>query len=166
MGRAGHARGYRLSATFVCVAVLDGLLLWMLLRSRDAWWLKAAAVVLVLGLNFTLWDARSTADGWPSTASVPEGQVLLCSVEEDAGFIYLVIQPQSHEASPFGFVPEGTDPRMYRLDYTRELHAQCQAAAERAQQEGGKSYTGRSPGGELQFYQLPPQHLPTKEGTP
>lgn len=156
---------------FAALFLLNALLLWAVVRTRGWWVPKALAIVVVLGFNLLAFHAGPSFTGWPATVGIPdESQLVSCYVREPDA-VYLWVVPLK-APSKYGYRYITGEPRSYRLDYTRELHAECQAA-QKALAKGiaiGVLGLGHVPprgglGGKRVFYKLPPS-LPKKGGSP
>lgn len=159
-----------MNITFVAMSLLDGLLLWAVIRTRGWWIPKALAIVLVLAFNFLLLTSTSSFSGWAASGDIPEGsKFVMCDVVEPNA-IYLWVVPAG-KPMVFGYHWIDGEPRAYRLPYTRQLHKECEAAKKAAAQgvSVGVGSVGKHPPSQGQgshvFYQLPPV-LPSKGETP
>ena len=146
-----------------------------LLWSRWPGWLKAVLVAAVTGLYFFGHSTAHSLLGMPSTAALPERFVMLAAVVEEpsqkqAGALYVWISPIAEGRS-------ATNPRAYKLPYTRRLHEQIDNGIKKgrdgvsqmgnaeikAGQGGGQSWL--QPGNdeqEITIRDLPVPQLPEK----
>lgn len=159
--------------TFVALMLLDALLLWAIVRTRGWWAPKAVAIVVVLGFNFAVLGAQGSFDGYATTRDLPAEAVLVSCYVDEPSAVYLWLTGDAAAGSVFGYEPRPTEPRAYKLPYTRSMHAQCQAAQQEQARgvrvgvvrSGEGRRTGR-PGraAEPRFYRLPPAQVQPKEG--
>ena len=165
-------------AIFLGLTLLDLLLLWAVVRGRDWWVLKVAAIVLVLGMNFFVWRATTQFSGWPATKSPPAAATLLSCfavepTQHQAGRIYLWLLNARTSSGVFNLTPKD-DPRAYRMPYDRALHEQCEQAMKYIKKYGvgsigfGKKTHRKKKGrhnesGWYHFYAVPLQGLPSKD---
>jgi hypothetical protein len=128
-------------------ALLGSLLLWFVIGSRGVWWLKLPAIVATMGFTFVVWQALDSFSGWPTDGTPPRRALLLSSEVDEPNAIYLwVIGNEAGGA--LGYRPGATEPRAYRVPYTRELHAEIDRANQLAKQgrrvEIRRSASGRN----------------------
>jgi hypothetical protein len=108
-------------------ALLGGLLLWFVVGSRGAWWLKLAAILATTSFTFVAWHALESFSGWPTDRTPPARALLLSSEVDEPNAIYLWVIG-NEDGGALGYRPGATEPRAYRLPYTRELHAEIDRA--------------------------------------
>jgi hypothetical protein len=168
-----------ISSLFLSLTILDAILLWAICAKGWGYWgLKLAAILVVVGLNFTVIHYRVTGTGWPTPNEPPRKSIFAgCHVVEpqdqsdpSTGAIYLWLIPQKHYASPFGYSSIPDEPRGYKLPYDRDLHKQCVEATTQSRQQGAAPVavhrSGRSnKPGKFVFYALPPP-IPQEKGKP
>ena len=102
-------------------AILTGLLLWFVVGSRGAWWLKLPVIVGTCTFTFAVWDAIDSFDGWATTQPLPARAVFVNGLVDEPDAIYLWVLPRPHPGL-LGYRPRAAEPRAYRLPYTRQLH--------------------------------------------
>lgn len=125
---------------FISIALLLLLLLglgfWIVKESRTPTWLKVASVtvafsfcvILTTSLNSSLGWAVSGYENLPKTVAIRH--VIVSEPNKDlnyAGCIYLLLDtpPTKYDSlvlKMFGHHSEKTEPRLYRIPYTRSLH--------------------------------------------
>lgn len=105
----------------VAFVLLAALLLWFVIGSRGAWWLKLPVIAGTCAFTFAVWDALDSFDGWATGQALPARAVFVSGVVDEPDAIYLwLIAPT--EPGVLGYRPQGAEPRAYRLPYTRPLH--------------------------------------------
>lgn len=155
----------------------DAAALALAIRARAPWPIRAAVVVLVLGIAFPIWLAASSDAGWPAAAPIPSGSAVLgCYIEEpvsgDPGRIYFwLVPPGGSGANPLAQQHAAGTPRSYVEPYSLGLAAACQQAQQIAKSGGqpgikthAHGHLGNQHGPKTRFraYQLPPPHPPVK----
>jgi hypothetical protein len=167
-----------MSPFFLALTVTDVLVLALLIAPRLRWWMKALAIVLVLGLNFLSWSSADSGRGWSVAQPLPDpAQFVACVVVEPdiatqtVGVIYVVMIPLDFKHGVLSYRPHVQEPRLYREPYDRSLHESCEAAKKAA--AGGVPVTIRRAGhskphgndtnlGLYHPYVLPSPELPRK----
>lgn len=91
-----------------------------LLWSRWPAWLKGVLVLAFAGFLFHLYGVAQQLSGWPARDTLPERFVLLAAVFDEptkghAGALYVWVNP-IEDGRP------STQPRAYRLPYSKDLH--------------------------------------------
>jgi hypothetical protein len=117
----------------IAFGLLGSLLLWFVIGSRGAWWLKLGAIVVTTTFTFVVWDALDTFSGWPTDATPPARALLLSSEVDEPHAIYVWVIGYDG-AGGLGYHPRDVEPRGYRLPYSRELHAEIDRATALAKQ--------------------------------
>lgn len=158
----------------IAFALLGGLLLWFVVGSRGAWWLKLFAIGVTSAFTFVVWNALDSFSGWPTDATPPARSLLLSSSVDEPHAIYVWVVGYK-DGCAFGFHPRDTEPRGYRLPYSRALHAEIDRAAALAKQgvqvELRRRSSGRSGRGtratqpSLRIYAVPLEP-PARKGAP
>lgn len=114
--------------------LLTGLLLWFLVGSRGKWPAKLALIVLIPVFGWLAWHGYGTFGGYPVRSLPPRNSVFVAAAIDEPHWIYLwLVVPPDH--GPFVFKPGVTEPRAYRVRYSRQLHEQL-VAAQQAQAHG------------------------------
>ena len=145
------------------IAFSYGLLALVLLAALIAkwvpWQVKLALIGACAACTFYVAHALSSFEGWPTDQSLPERAEFLHAVvreptPEDKGAIYV-------------WVATATEPRAYRLPYTRKTHEATHRAGERVKQ-GRRVQLRREPRGTrdvspIRFYDLPPPGADRKQ---
>lgn len=121
---------------------------------------RACIVVAAPVVAFAVWQAAQPPTGWPATAAPPKNATFVwASIREpdqltrDAGEIDLWLTP-----------PGATQPRSYRLPYSRQLHRGAQQAMEATRAGARLSVRSRRNRTRIRFvfYRQPPVGLPNK----
>ena len=183
---------------FVLIA---SLVLWFIIGSKGHWLSKAA--IILLSLYFCMSVGLSVGEfmGWPTDEKMPDKFLVHWVVVDepdpklgDEGSIYIWIQPLEKSEDKRGswndyllsFYDGDSQPRSYRLPYSRELHERAQEALGMIMRGEGVGGTGEGKGkmgaakgnskkqgkgggsltrnGGVMFHKLPPPQLPDKEG--
>ncbi|MEY4723331.1 MAG: hypothetical protein RLZZ324_844 [Candidatus Parcubacteria bacterium] len=169
-----------LLATVVCLA---------LIRAAWKWTLKLALILVVPTFGLAVWHAVGSYPGWPARDKPPPQSVVYDSIimepqAENPGAIFMWVVPLASKGTPaynpLEYLPDGIEPRAYRLPYSRKLHEQLQKAKDmrkrgrapvldlRGTRKDGRP-GGQSNGGMLRIegdprvYDLPPPRLEEKE---
>jgi hypothetical protein len=107
---------------------LLALLMLMLLYTRWPWLLKAVMVLLVCGFYLLSYKVWREAQGWPSTAALPERFLLHASVIEEPD------QSKGSKGQIFVWASDlaghrpAAQPRAYRLPYDKQVHSALEDA--------------------------------------
>ncbi|MBN9332617.1 hypothetical protein [Devosia sp.] len=130
-----------IAATVICYALLGILLLSLNLTSFWHWWVKAAAIVLILGAVVGSYFAIVGFLGWPSGASLPQRFSLLASrmvepdkARGDPGHIYLWVEEIDENQIVI------SPPRAYEVPFRVNLAFEVEKAQEVL--DGGGSILG------------------------
>ncbi len=145
-----------------------------LLWSRWPAWLKGLLVVGVTGFYFYADEAVHSMWGWPSSDALPERFVLLAAVFDEPttkspGALYIWVNALEN-GKP------ATQPRAYKLAYTKDLHALLGEGMKKVRQgvsqlgsaepkRGPKGFSWLRPGSdeqEIKVRDLPTPQLPEK----
>jgi hypothetical protein len=181
----------------LCYLGLAGLVIWFVLSVKAHWLSKLGIAVLVPAAAFMVWRAVGSYQGYP-TPEEPPGRALMLwgAVREpnsktgDPGAIYLWLLPLERKLSGrLEYDPHRTEPRAYRLAYTRRRHEATEAAKGRIREgrpvlfdregregegdeheiTGGREGDGTGMNGhpadgedDMRFYDLPPPQPPQK----
>lgn len=109
----------------IAFLLIAGLLLWFVIGSRGAWWLKLPVVVGTCAFTFAVWDALGSFDGWATVREPPARALFVSAVVDEPDAIYVwLIAPL--EPGVLGYRPRAGEPRAFRLPYTRQLHEQVE----------------------------------------
>ena len=184
--------------------LITALVLWFVIGSKGHWGIKAATMVLSLYFCLSVGFSISEFMGWPTDDKLPPKFLLHWAVIQepdvklgDEGSIYVWVRPlnepkiEHKEWNDYllSFYDGKSEPRAYRIPYSRELHEQTQKAIEaisKGEGVGGTSEKGRGKGkkksggegsgkagdsgksltnnGGIEFHKLPPPKLPDKDG--
>lgn len=115
--------------SFVVLAALTTL---ALLSSNWPAWLKAALVAFVAVFYFWVHDVAHDLSGWPAADPLPERFVLLAAVFDEpsaksSGALYVWVNA-IEDGKPV------TQPRAYRLPYSKDLHSVLSEAMKKARE--------------------------------
>ena len=128
---------YALAIPFGFV-LLAAVLLWGILGSKGYWPLKMMAITAVMYFGVSLWYSMNTYLGWPSRADMPPKYMVYWAfvqepskVDNTPGAIYFWVRElEKEEKNPWLYAlqyqGDNKDPRVFRADYSRELHQQVQ----------------------------------------
>ena len=149
----------------IFILLTIALAFWLLIRSRDHWALKAAAVVLMMGYGLSTWFSLPSYFGWgaPPDNLYDKPVTIYYSVIKEptetkpGGIWFMVDQPRTKSDSAimrlFGFPIKSGEPREYRFPYTRSLHEevvkQMLPSFKRGQPVQGKFERGKDGKGKL-----------------
>lgn len=163
---------------FIAITITDVLLLVLLVSARLAWWVKLAAIAIVLSLNFLVWGALGSGEGWPVGQPIPDtAQFVACEIIEPdiaaqvEGTIYVWEIPLTVSHGLIAYRPEVGEPRAYREPYSRSLHEACQVAKQATghgmqvgirRSKSAGHHGRRGPQGKYVAYVLPSIKLPRK----
>jgi hypothetical protein len=156
------------------------LVVWLWLGPRSIW-IKGLITALLPAFYFLHWQGLQDYKGWPAEQSLPEKFELIAAdvVEPTAhnqqqGRIYLWVRPDLGGATG-KIVEENTNPRAYRLPYSRKLHemlfetrkriqaGQQQIGLLRDDEGGGSGGATVGYGYRLEFIDKPKSQLPPKK---
>jgi hypothetical protein len=144
--------------------VLGSLLLWFIIGSKGGWSLKALVIALVLYSCLSINISLDDLFGWPSGQSLPESfRVHWIEIKEpnkrtgEKGSIYTWVtntgdhDKKSQDGWRSLFVSlqnyDPTEPRSYRLPYSKELHKTSQEALNKLKKGGMVGGKSRGKGG-------------------
>jgi hypothetical protein len=150
-------------------ALIAGLLLWFVIGSRGAWWLKLGTIVVASSFTFAVWDALDSFSGWPTEQHLPSRSLLLSSSVDEPKAIYVWVIPPSR-SGPLAYNADASEPRAYRLPYSRQLHEQLDrgtAMASKGQpielRRTGANASGRKTRFVVRGYRMPRGSLRRKD---
>lgn len=132
--------------------ILSVLILWIITGVNGKWWLKALVILVTSYFSLAVWLSLSSYMGWPCREPLPDKyQVLWIVVNEPQkefnGAIYLWVRNLENHSNHnlFDYQPK-SEPRVYFLPYTREMHEESQRGLESLKQGkvivGGKKMEG------------------------
>lgn len=119
----------------IFLLLLAGLVLWFTIGTRGRWALKLLMIIVTLSSTLAVWRSLGTYQGWPTADQLPDNfQLVAAEVLEPGtpnsgpyGMIFLWVRGAtggSHTMTTLGYKTTYTEPRAYRLLYTRDLHEQ------------------------------------------
>lgn len=184
---------------FVLIAALT---LWFIIGSKGHWLSKAAMILLSLYFCLSVGFSVNEFLGWPTEEKLPEQFLVHWAVIDEPdvkdgteGSIYVWTKPLSETKETYdtwddyllSFYDGNSQPRAYRLPYSRDLHEKTQEALNMLMQgegvggsrmgegkpgKGSREGDGESEDGEeggsltrnggVMFHKLPPPKLPDK----
>ena len=119
----------------ILLLAFGGLTFWVLTESALKWYFKAACISAFCIFTIIFWSAIHTFLGWPALEDdVPEKVLIHWAIVKEPnkftkfdGRIYILLEtlgePDSNFlARFFGYQKEKVEPRLYRLEYNRDLH--------------------------------------------
>ena len=119
----------------VLLLVFGGLTFWVLNESSLKWYFKTASISAFCVFTIIFWTSIHTFLGWPALEGDMPEKVLVHWVvvkepnkaTESKGAIYVLLESAEEDESNFlakffGYSRSGNEPRLYGLDYDRELH--------------------------------------------
>tara|TARA_Y100000310_G_C20435915_1_gene693720 strand:+ start:143 stop:724 length:582 start_codon:yes stop_codon:yes gene_type:complete len=118
--------------------ILGGLTLWLLTESQLKWYFKAACISTFCIFTIIFWSSIHSYLGWPANESDMPEKVLIHWViikepnkfKESDGAIYIIAESTEKETSSirklFGYNKDMIEPRLYKLEYNRQLHEHLQ----------------------------------------
>jgi hypothetical protein len=149
--------------------LLAGLLLWFVIGSRGAWWVKLGAIVVASTFTFAVWDALGSFSGWPTEQDLPSRSLLLSSSVDEPKAIYVWVIPPS-PSGVLAYKADTSEPRAYRLPYSRQLHEQLDRGTAMGTQgrpvelrRAGANTSGRRTRFVVRAYRMPHSSLSRKE---
>jgi hypothetical protein len=110
-----------------------------LIRADWKWTLKLALILVVPAFGVAVWNALGSYRGWPATERPPAKSIVYSVIivepdSNDKGNIYLWLIPYEEKAhlvlNPLVYLPDGNEPRGYRIPYSRPLHVKLEQAKE------------------------------------
>lgn len=118
----------------IFVLLICGMLGISLFHSKLRWQAKAALIAASITSGLILWSNLAGLSGWPTTEPLPERFLLQWMLVEEpsknrhtTGAIYLWITPEAQARSPLTlYRKERLTQRLYRLEYSRQLHEQLE----------------------------------------
>ena len=125
---------------FILIAAL---ILWFIIGSKGNWGVKAALIILSLYFCLTVGFSVSDFMGWPTDEDLPEKFLVHWIVVDepdsksgDEGNIYVWLKDSSENKISkeswndylLSFYDGDSEPRSYKMPYSRDLHEQAQEA--------------------------------------
>jgi len=144
----------------VAFVLLAALALWLIILGKGQWWLKMVFVSGILYFAICMWFSLGDLSGWPTNKAVPEKFLVHWMLvregakdnPKDTGHIYVWLteldeedKPKEEEPNPwilpFVSKQKASEPRAYRLPYSKQLHEQ--AAQVMQMLRAGKQVVGK-----------------------
>ena len=123
----------------ILLLILGGLTLWVLTESSVRWYIKTACISTFCIFTVVFWATIHTFLGWPADQSDMPDKVVVHWViikepnklKEYDGDIFILLETaeemKANKVSKFfGYESDGNSPRLFRLDYSRQLHEKLQ----------------------------------------
>ena len=133
----------------VFLVIILALSLWALADSKIKWYLKSLVIICLLSFSWIFYSSMHTFLGWGANQKdLPEVLTIRNIVIEEpndragkVGGIYILIQQPAIEYTSkvletFGYNVEYSEPRLFRIKYSRQLHEELlpvQQATQRGQ---------------------------------
>ena len=128
---------------------------WVVAAARGPWQPKLALILLAPFLAYGLWWNSRPQTGWPATVEPPAEAAFIAAAVDEPRWVYVWLQPLG-----------ASQPRAYRLPYSRPLHEQVEAATRGAKsgKRVGLKRTPKNRGPRAPFvaYDFPAPELPPK----
>lgn len=151
----------------VAFLLLAAMGLWLIIFAKGYWWLKCLFISSILYFSLAMWVSLSQLSGWPTNNEMPETFITHAVLVEEPsksdlkqkGAIYLwvsevdenhIIKKQeiSSWLLPFVARKNASEPRVYRLPYSEELHEQARQVAKML--KAGKTVVGKGKSKKMQ----------------
>tara|TARA_Y100001973_G_C5061052_1_gene262690 strand:+ start:120 stop:695 length:576 start_codon:yes stop_codon:yes gene_type:complete len=123
----------------ILLLVFGGLSFWILTESKVKWYVKTACIATFCLFTVVFWGTIHTFLGWPANQEDMPDKVLIHWVvikepNKLKGFdgqLYLLLESaeeiKANKVSKFfGYDSDRMEPRLFKLDYSRELHEQME----------------------------------------
>jgi hypothetical protein len=127
--------------------LLFSLLLWMIISLKGWWILKCGLTIFAVFASLCIWGIVSQLLGWPTTDELPQKYLLLWVHVDAPHSVY--VQAIDLEATPpskiLGHPIDKSQPRLFKLPYSKELHKQAQGLLKELQ-KGRSIRMGRGAG--------------------
>ena len=127
--------------TLIAISVVA---LWYAISAKGPWWLKLALIIGIPAAGLYVVRQLPSYQGYPTTQALPTKGILLAydvrepnRASRDQGAIQLWVRPLKTKkrkgTSVLEYDPK-TEPRAYRLPYSRDMHERLKAADETLRQ--------------------------------
>lgn len=123
--------------------ILSVLVIWIWVVVKGALWKKMALIGLLIAYVWVIWQAVWELIGWPTKEPMPDGAIILGfyviePVEGKKGGIYVwALSNISENDLVQKLYKFERMPRLFRLEYKRELHKRVIELQDRLKKEGG-----------------------------
>jgi hypothetical protein len=131
----------------ILLLVFGGLTFWILNESKLKWYLKTACITTFCLFTIIFWTSIHTFLGWPADEEDMPNKILIHWVivkepnkfEEFDGGIFILLETMeelkaNRVARFFGYGNNKMEPRLFELQYSRELHEQLEKVKEKLKQ--------------------------------
>jgi hypothetical protein len=144
----------------VAFLLLAAMGLWLIIFAKGYWWLKCIFIAFVLYFSLAMWASLSQLSGWPTDVGMPDNFLVHAILVEEPsksnlkekGAIYMWASEidENHNIKkkeidswllPFVSRKNASEPRVYRLPYSEELHEQARQISKML--KAGKSVVGK-----------------------
>ena len=123
----------------ILLLVFGGLSFWILTESKVKWYVKTACIATFCLFTVVFWGTIHTFLGWPANQEdIPDKVLIHWVVIKEPnklkgfdGQLYLLLESaeeiKANKVSKFfGYDSDRMEPRLFKLDYSRELHEQME----------------------------------------
>ena len=123
----------------ILLLVFGGLTFWILSESSLKWYFKTACISVFCLFTVIFWTTIHTFLGWPADQKDMPNKILVhwVIIKEPnklkgfAGQIYILLESAEEIKAKkvskfFGYTSDRIEPRLFKLEYSRELHEQMQ----------------------------------------
>jgi hypothetical protein len=138
----------------ILLLVFGGLTLWLLADSSLKWYLKTACITTFCVFTIIFWSTIHTFLGWAANEDDMPDKILVHWViikepnkfTKSDGAIYILLESieeiKANKVSKFfGYNKNKTEPRLFKLGYTRQLHERLEGLKAKLKQ--GQPVAGR-----------------------
>lgn len=144
----------------VAFLLLAAMGLWLIIFAKGYWWLKIIFITFALYFSLAMWASLSQLSGWPTDVEMPDKFLVHAILVEEPsksnlkekGAIYMWASEidENHNIKkkevsswllPFVSRKNSSEPRVYRLPYSEELHEQSRQISKML--KAGKPVVGK-----------------------
>ena len=138
----------------ILLLVFGGLTFWLLTESQLKWYFKATCISVFCVFTVLFWSTIHTFLGWAANEEDMPDKILIHWViikepnkfTKSKGTIYILLQSaeeiKANKVSKFfGYNKNKTEPRLFKLGYTRQLHERLEGLKDKLKQ--GQPVAGR-----------------------
>lgn len=149
----------------IAFSLIAILLLWFIIGSKGHWSIKFIAIPFTLFFSLVIWNSINYLTGWPCNDPLPEKYLLHWAVVKENRDIYILVEETNAKDQDLVFLPNDfkKQPRLYRLDYNREIHKQLEESRKKIKQGERIIGGGGQVNGKLNLRELPKATLPPKK---
>ena len=123
----------------ILLLVFGGLSFWILTESNVKWYIKTACIATFCAFTIIFWTTIDTFLGWPANQDDMPEKILIHwvivkepnKIDGFEGSIFILLETMEEikankVAKFFGYGKDRMEPRLFGLDYNRELHEQLE----------------------------------------